>query len=152
MKKWNTLWNQTSLYFTTGYASTVIHSFFSENHPSPARYSIKMWSCQHYLYLVNIHLVFPQIQGEPEHFIIFPFSNNWRFCLTCSVDASRGHGTIKWRDLSSFLCLQLRDCFLFHWGWGGRFGERGGEHVFAFLDTSETKCEKTSDGKHTSSL
>lgn len=37
----------TSVYFTTGYASTVIHSFFSGNHPSPARYTIKMWSCQH---------------------------------------------------------------------------------------------------------
>lgn len=60
-------------------------------------------------------------------------------CPTCSVDAGRGHGTTEWRDLSCLLCLQLCDCFLFDWGWGGRFGERGGEHVFAVLDTSETR-------------
>lgn len=83
-------------------------------------------------------------------------------CLTCSVDASRGHGASKGRDLSCFLCPQLCNRFLFYRGRGGGcFRERGREHVLAFLDTSENtedKCENTEDihrllrEKHTSRL
>lgn len=35
-----------AVYFIRGYASTVIQSFFSQNHLSTFRYTIKMWSCQ----------------------------------------------------------------------------------------------------------
>lgn len=56
-------------------------------------------------------------------------------CLTCRVDASRGQGALEGRDLRHFLSLQLCDCFLFHWSWGGCFGEGGRENVLAFLDT-----------------
>lgn len=70
-------------------------------------------------------------------------------CLTCSVDASRGHGAVEGRDHRCFLSLQLCDRFLFYWGWGGCFGEGGRENVLAFLDTSENtqqdQCENTED-------
>lgn len=67
-------------------------------------------------------------------------------CPTCSVDTGRGHGAVEGRNGRSFFSLQLRDCFLFDWGWWHCFREGGREHVLAFLDTPEQtqkgQCKK----------
>lgn len=57
---------------------------------------------------------------------------------TCSVDSSRVQGAVEGRDCSHFLCLQLSNCFLFHWWRGCCFRQGGREYVLAVLDASET--------------